>query len=297
MAEFVISAMGHVAIRVTDLDAAVWTATQIMGLRESERVDDTVYLTHGSPHHSLQYLGGATDGVDHIGLVASDASALEEIRRRVDRAGHEVISDTPLDVGIEEGFAFSGPDGFVYEIYIGMEDGQPTYPPTGVRPTRFGHVNLYSSDIEATRSFFEEILDFRLCDTVGDREGFFLRCNVDHHGVAVLRGEGVMHHHAWEVESIADLGRLGDYLDDCGRHLLWGPVRHGIGRNIAAYFREPAGTVVEFYTDMERIYDEHSFVPRVWQTDDQRWYSFWAPMRNPEFRTYGLPAVVRQHSG
>jgi catechol 2,3-dioxygenase len=296
MAEHVIAEMGHVAIRVTDLEAAVWTATQIMGLRESDRVGDTVYLTHGDPHHSLQYIAGASDGVDHIGLVAASTGALREIRRRVEERRYEIVSETPLDIGISEGFAFAGPDGFVYEIYRGMAGGQPAYVPTGVRPRRFGHVNLYSSDIEDTGRFFQEVLDFRLCDTVGDREGFFFRCNVDHHGVAVLPGKGVMHHHAWEVESIADLGRLGDHLDDCGQHLLWGPVRHGIGRNIAAYFREPAGTVVEFYTDMERIYDEDTFVPRVWKTDDHRWYSFWAPMRNPEFRTHGLPAAVRERS-
>src|SRR5258708_19259423 len=76
----VISAVGHVAIVAADLEAAVHNATTIMGLRVSERGEDGVDLTHGAPHHSLQYLAGETDALHHIGLLAADSAALEETR-------------------------------------------------------------------------------------------------------------------------------------------------------------------------------------------------------------------------
>jgi catechol 2,3-dioxygenase len=283
----VIAAVGHVALRVRDLESAVSAATRVMGLRESERDADTAYLTHGQAHHSLQYIAGTEDATDHIGLEAAGEWALDEIRARVERHGLRVVSDEPLDRGIADGFAFAGPEGFVYEVYTGMRNDEPAYYATGVRPTRLGHVTLNPRNPEAQRDFFVEVLDFRVSDII-DGEGFFLRCNAEHHGIGLLKGPGVLHHHAWQVSSIADLARLGDMLDEHGQSLLWGPLRHGAGNNIAAYFDEPAGTVVEYYTDMEHIYDESGFTPRTWDAVDSRWYALWAPGRPDGFRAHGL---------
>ena len=48
-----ISAIGHVALRVPNLDDSVRWATTVMGLREVARESNTSYLTHGGQHHSL----------------------------------------------------------------------------------------------------------------------------------------------------------------------------------------------------------------------------------------------------
>ena len=60
------------------------------------------------------------------------------------------------------------------------------------------------------------------------------------------------------------------------------------GNNIAAYFLEPAGSVVEYYADMEHIYDEGSFVPRAWDAEGSWWWSRWAEQRPDGFRDHGL---------
>jgi catechol-2,3-dioxygenase len=292
----VIATVGHVALRSREIDLAVQRATSVMGLRESERDGDTVYLTHGRRHHSLQYIAADQDAVDHIGLEAAGEWALDEIRRRVRSLELQIVSDRPLDRAISDGFAFIGPEGFTYEVYAGMPDTEPAFCPTGVRPSRLGHVTLNTPNPAVHRDFFVEVLDFRLTDVI-DGEGFFLRCNAEHHGVGLLRGDGVLHHHAWQVTSIADLARLGDILDEQGDRLLWGPLRHGAGNNIAAYFTEPAGTVVEYYTDMEHIYNEASFAPRTWKAIDERWYALWTPGRPDDFRAHGLPPASRDADG
>jgi catechol 2,3-dioxygenase-like lactoylglutathione lyase family enzyme len=289
----VISSIGHVAIRVRDLDEAVRDATDFIGLRVSERVDDTVYLTHGAPHHSLQYIAADEDAVDHVALEANGPAALAEIRDRVDAAGFEIVSDEPLDAGIEDGFAFVGHEDFVYEIYIGMAEDEPPCHAVGVGPTRFGHYTFNPKDPAAASRFLQDVLDFRVSDIIDGGVGEFLRCNVDHHGIAVVKGEGTLHHHAWEVRSIADLAKIGDLLDDDGRAIIWGPVRHGIGRNIAAYYPQACGVVVEMYADMERIYDEAGFETRTWSTADHRWFSLWGTHRPGMFRDYGLRPAAR----
>jgi catechol 2,3-dioxygenase len=288
----VIAAMSHLALRVRDLDAALDVSTRVMGMREVQRDERWTYLTCNSGHHVLQYTPDVVDAVDHIGLTASGPAGLAAVRERVSTHGLEIVSDRPLEPGFTDALAFVGPDGFCYEVGIGMTGGQPPYPGTGVRPSHLGHVNLHVPDVDGAVAFLRDVLDFRVSDVV-DGRGVFLRCNSEHHAVAYLQGRGVLHHHAWAVPGIDDLARLGDVIDDLGGTLLWGPLRHGAGNNIAAYFAEPSGAVVEFYTDMEAILDEGAFNERTWTNEDPRWWSRWAKIRGPGFHEYGLPPAKR----
>jgi catechol 2,3-dioxygenase len=289
----VIDRLGHLAIRVRDLDAAVREAIEVMGMREVRRDGDGVHLRLGDEHHALQYIAAEEDALDHLGLQAAGPAGLEEVRARVAAEGLAVVGDGVLDRhGLGDGFAFVGPDGVTYEVYVTMERGQAPYHPTGVRPTRLGHVTMHPQDPPAVCAFLQRVLGFRLSDTVGT-DGFFLRCTSEHHGIALFRGRGTLHHHAWECQSLGELGRLADLLGEQRRRLLWGPIRHGVGNNIAAYFLEPAGSVVEYYADMEHIYDEATFQPRVWDADDPWWWSRWAQQRPDGFRDHGLVPVAR----
>ncbi|CAN5231617.1 VOC family protein [soil metagenome] len=281
----VISAMGHIAIQTTRLEESLFDATHVLGLRETGRTGGSVFLAAADVHHEIMYIESEHDGIDHIGLVAADSSALAEVRRRVDDGGYEVISETPLEEAIADGFAFVGPEGFVYEIYVGMEE---LVAPEGTHgPDRFGHINLHPQHVDEYKTFLEDVLGFRISDIIGDDFAYFLRCNPDHHGIALISGRGSLHHHAWQTQSIADLGRMADRLDRLRRHLIWGPVRHGAGHNIAAYFVEPAGDVIELYTDLEQIYDD-SRPPAKWSMDDGRWFNRWGSYNGEDFRSHGL---------
>ncbi|MCU1476385.1 MAG: hypothetical protein JWQ64_1078 [Subtercola sp.] len=308
MARGLISEMGHLALQTTRFDASVFDATEVLGLRETERSEAVVaapldgsahgrtsYLAAAHVHHELMYVESESDGIDHIGLVAAGPEALEELRERIAAAGYEFISETPLEKGIADGFAFIGPEGFVYEIYLGMQPLKADR--GGFGPDRFGHVNLHPVDVEATKNFLVDVLDFRISDIVGDDFAYFLRCNPDHHGIALIAGKGSLHHHAWQTQSIADLGKLGDRLDRLGRRLIWGPVRHGAGHNIAAYFVEAVGDVIELYTDLEQIYDDNR-PPIVWDAADGGWFNRWGVYNGENFRSHGafpvLPSAARQ---
>jgi catechol 2,3-dioxygenase len=285
----VIENVGHIALRVRDLDAAVEHATTIMGLRVVEAEGDRVDLTHGHPHHSLQYIAADTDSVDHVGLEAAGPEALDLIRERLAERGVELLSEEPLDGSLGDGFAFEAPHGFVFEIYTGMPKDQPDYLPHGVRPRRFGHVNFALPETTPMIELLTEVLDFRISDFF--RGGAFTRCNAEHHGIGVLHGPGVIHHHAWEVENVGDLGRLGDVLDELGSNIIAGPVRHSMGNNIAAYITGPGGICIEYYCDMFRIFDESNYSPGDWSEEEgSKWYSRWSPqLPEPSVRELGMP--------
>ena len=285
-----VSAMGHVAIRTDRFEESVRDATETLGLRENARGPGVSYLSAGDTHHELRYLESDDNSVESIGLVAAGGDALRLLRRRVADEGLRVLRQDASGAGIADGFTFLGPDGIAFEVFVEMVSAGGR--PTGYGPDRYGHVNLHVPDPRAMQRFLVRVLDFRVSDVIGDGFGYFLRCNTEHHGVAVLQGRGTLHHHAWQVQSIADLGKLGDRLHAQGRELIWGPVRHGAGHNIAAYYVAPAGNVVELYTDLEQIYDDDR--PPIEWVNPGEWNNLWSRHMPPGFRDHGLAPALRR---
>ena len=52
-------------------------------------------------------------------------------------------------------------------------------------------------------------------------------------------------------------------------HLVWGPIRHLVGHNVAAYHRNPDDQRVEIFAEMDIMRDEELgyFEPRPWHQD------------------------------
>jgi catechol 2,3-dioxygenase len=267
----------HVALEVPDLDASVQWATTVMGMRETRRDGDTVYLTHGDCHHSLQYIASDRAALDHIALEAHDGAALDALAQRLAAADIALLSDTPQEHGIDRAIRFRGPAGHVIEVFAGMAQAGPAHTGTGVQPRKFSHPML-SCDTGPTVSLLIDTLGFRLSDDVGDGTLVFTRCNPDHHGVGVGRGPRTgLNHYAWEVESLGTLGLLGDVLARNGGRFIWGPGRHGAGGNIFTYHFDPAGAIVEYCADLYRVWDEATYEPGHWSLEDPTFANLWGP--------------------
>jgi len=287
-----ISQMGYVALRTRDLKASIENATDILGLRLVEDSAKKAYLSASATSHELIYIQDEENAADHYGVIAPNAEELEAIRAKVEERGFPILSESPIEDHIEEGFAFVGPEGHSWQVYL--PNPWLDHRSGGFGPDRYGHINLKAQDSAGMARFLMEVFDFKLSDRVGEDNGFFLRCNPEHHGIAVVKNTvSGLHHHAWLTQSIADLGRLGDRLARAGRRLLWGPVRHGAGHNIAAYFVEPAGGVIELYTDMEQIFDPFR-EPTVWDPDDLYWVNQWDGQRPPTVLDHGFAPVERR---
>ncbi|WP_431813996.1 VOC family protein [Kocuria sp. cx-455] len=288
-----ISEMGHVGIQTTDLKASIWDATQLLGLRVTEQEDNgTAYLAAGDVHHELIYRESDVNGVDSLGLIAKNEGALHTIRQRVEQENLTILKDVAPTAGVEDGFSFVGPEGYIFEIYLNRAVDVAAQKSFG--PDRYGHINFHPQNTRSMMEFLKRVLDFRLSDVIGDDYAYFMRCNADHHGIALLPGKGTFHHHAWQTQSVQDLTKLGDRLNKVGRNLIWGPVRHGAGHNIAAYYVEASGAVVELYTDLEQIYDDNR-PPIIWGANEN-WYNMWNDYRPMDFRDFGIRPVERKRA-
>lgn len=291
----VISEMGPVTLRTSDIEASVAEQTQILGLHEVGSTGEAVSLAAAGGRPELTYFAtDDDDSVDLIGLIARDGDALVEVRRRIEAQGLKIVRDTPTTPGAPDGFSFVGPEGFGFEVIL--RPGLGPIQPDGFGPKRYGHFNFHPQDHQGMGKFLTEVLDFRVSDVIGTggSRGYFLRVNAEHHGAAVLNGRGTFHHHAWETQTFADLAKLGDRLHAAGRELLWAPVRHGAGQNLAVYYLEHTGAVVELYTDMEMIWDDER--PPVEWEDGAVWWNEWSTQSGflPEgFREHGIPPAAK----
>ncbi|MDQ0380310.1 VOC family protein [Amycolatopsis thermophila] len=291
----VISDMGSVTIRTSDIETSVRDAVGILGLKEVGRDGERVHLAAAGDRPELTYFAADVDGLDLLGLVAPTLDALHEVRKRIEHEGLPILATSPSQPGAEDGFSFLGPENFAFEVVV-RPGGNPVQP-SGFGPKRYGHFNFHPQDHRRMVGFLTGVLDFRVSDVIGTGGslGYFLRCSSEHHGIAVLGGRGTLHHHAWETQSFVDLAKLGDRLHAHGRELLWAPVRHGAGQNLAAYYLEHSGNVVELYTDMEHIYDDDR-PPAEWP-DGKVWWNEWSTHSGflPDgFRDHGLAPTTKR---
>jgi catechol 2,3-dioxygenase len=283
---------GHVALQVRDLERSVSHATVTLGLRESLRDGQSVFLTANDKHHELQLLGTGAAGLDHIGLEVEHVDELDELRDRLIAAGTRILSERPAEPGLAEALRCEGPGGVVFEVYVGMER-QPLSIDTVLRPfaRRLGHVNLLSEDKADLEHFILEVLGFRVSDVLGD-VATWMRCDADHHGIALVRvSAGTrLHHHAWQLEGWSALGQYADHVARLGQQFIWGPGRHGPGFNQFTYLLDPDGVVVETYSDLLRIYDEAAYKPIDW-SNEPRALNLWGPKLPSDWGEHGVPAV------
>jgi catechol 2,3-dioxygenase-like lactoylglutathione lyase family enzyme len=127
---------------------------------------------------------------------------------------------------------------------------------------KIGHVALYVADIKRSTKFYTEMLGFEVSDAYDDGMmpggAAFLRCNPDHHGIALFKateakpaGAG-MHHMAFEVPTLDDVVRARAHLR---AHDV--PVdfegRRRAGVQLAVEFRDPDGHRLEIYWGIDQI--------------------------------------------
>ncbi len=165
-----------------------------------------------------------------------------------------------------------------------MAQIEETYGPRVVTPSRYGHLTLRVTDLKQTVDFYTDILGFRISDWLG-AQFCWLRCTPEHHGLALSTHERapMMHHFAFHVRDMAELIQQAEHLMRHDRILLYGPGRHGPGQNLFIYFHDEEENIVEFAADMQRIWDEEQYIPKIWDPNE-RWSTMWGPAALPAFR-------------
>ena len=137
-------------------------------------------------------------------------------------------------------------------------------PPPGLpfRIGRIGHVVLKVADLARSVDFYTRNLGFRVSDAYPDSMMpggmVFLRCNADHHGVALVGGANEpatgneFHHMAFEVATLDEVVRARDHLRANGIPIDF-EGRRRAGCQVAVEFRDPDGHCLEIYWGLDQI--------------------------------------------
>ncbi len=118
--------VGHVHLKVADLDRAVAFYRDVLGFEEQQRFGTSAaFLSAGGYHHHLglntwESRGGqsparGTTGLYHVAFLYPDRAALGRAVAQVLRAG--VHLDGAADHGVSEAVYFNDPDGNGIELY------------------------------------------------------------------------------------------------------------------------------------------------------------------------------------
>jgi catechol 2,3-dioxygenase-like lactoylglutathione lyase family enzyme len=288
-----ITRIGHLTMSVTDLDRSVTFAEDIIGLRVTERDADNAYLTSNSRHHQLHLTRGETHACVGLGLDVAGPDELDQVEARVTEAGFAVDRDRPKSGAITDCFWFDIPDGPTVQICQGVA-GVPLdrYPVPGARPKKFGHATFAASDPDELERIFGEVLGFRVSDRIPGLL-VWMRCNSDHHGIGIVKGDSGLNHYAFELEGWSAFEALADHMITRDVRFVWGPGRHGPGDNLFCYVEDADGSMCEFFSDIVQIEDESTYQPREWpQTPTS--LNQWGPGPDPvwfDYSTAHLGAV------
>ncbi len=145
-------------------------------------------------------------------------------------------------------------------------------PPPGLpfAVRKLGHVVLKVKDLQRSLDFYVGLLGFRVSDVYPDtmmKGGMvFLRCNADHHCLALVGGakeEGAareLHHLAFELATLEELVRARDHLRRHGVTIDY-EGRRRAGCQIAVEFRDPDNHFLELYWGLDQVGSDHRVRP------------------------------------
>jgi catechol 2,3-dioxygenase-like lactoylglutathione lyase family enzyme len=259
----------HVSFATDNIEQQVEYYQGIIGLGIVERQAGRALFANESGELTLVLEQGATSGCKAMAFEISPTVELGDIGKQL--KDHGIKSDIRSDPvpGISQTLVFADADGRQIELFSQWKFTPPAEQVRGIVVNKLGHMALYAPDPDRTAKFYSDVLGFRDSDRI--EENFvFMRCGFEHHAINFARGaDARLHHMAFELRDASHMQQACDLLGRRKIPLLWGPVRHGPGHNIATYHRNPDGYLIELFYDMDHMADEELgyFEPRPWHRD------------------------------
>jgi catechol 2,3-dioxygenase len=128
---------------------------------------------------------------------------------------------------------------------------------------KIGHAVVFVSDLERSRRFYTDVLGFKVSDaypgSMMPGGMVFLRCNGDHHCLALVGNRSVdapkektLHHLAFELATLDEVFRARDHLKKHGTKIVY-EGRRRAGCQVAVEFLDPDGHHLELYWGVDQI--------------------------------------------
>ena len=269
--------IAHASYEMPDLDKQAEYYTDILGLTLTAKDKDAVYLANTVDHHSVVLRKGAAAQCTRVGFQIAPDADLDEFEKQTKANGVKTSRKKDPEPSISDMLVFEDPKGTQIEVFKRADFAHQKFQSRGVVPHKLGHVAFHCADVKTVAKFYVDVLGFRESDWMADFF-VFLRCGTDHHTINLMgTGTNRHFHTAFEVRNWGHLQEACDYLSLNGYKTLWGPGRHGIGHNLFAYHRSPAGLITETFAELDRMNEDLGyFEPRPWHRDNPQKPKVWS---------------------
>ncbi len=276
--------LGHATFSTPDLERQVAYYADVLGLQVIDRTEGRAFLATRTGLEAIALERGDVVALKRLSFQVAPGGELAALARDLEQHGIKSERRSGISPGIAEAISFTDIKGTQIDLFVDYafvpDDGKQAV----ITPLKLGHVAYRVTDVQAVTQFYTDVLGFRVSDW-RDTTFSFLRCNTDHHTVNfVVDPVAQLHHIAFEVKDWPEIHRASDFLAKNGIQLVWGPARHIIGHNIAAYHRNADNVRVELYCEMDQMKDEALgyFDPRPWHQDRPQRPKVWpkGTMRN-----------------
>jgi catechol 2,3-dioxygenase len=312
---FDLAHLAHVELLSPKPEESLRFFTEVMGMTESGRRGDSVYLRGWDDyeHHTLKLTAAKVAGMGHVAFRATSVEALERRAAIIESAGFG-NRWTEGDLGHGRAFSFKTSDGHSMEIYYETEWYAPPptlqpalknqaqrFPARGANVRRLDHLNLLTADVRALRLFFEDVLGMRTTEMIvldnGNEAGawvtatnksYDLAFTADHYGA-----HGRFHHLTYAVDSREEVLRAADISLEHGVFIETGPHKHAIQQTFFLYLYEPGGNRVEIASAGARLLLAPDWPPIVWTESERKKGQAWGLKTTESFHTYGTPPIAR----
>lgn len=308
---FDIAHLGHVELLTNKPDASLAFFVDILGLTESGRAGDSVYLRAFDDYefHTLKLTASTTTGVGHVGYRATSEAALQRRVAALETMGSG-IGWVEGDLGHGRAYRFRDPDNHVFEIYV---DTVKYAAPPHERPAlknqaqrnhgrgcgvrRIDHLNLLAQDVSVIRDFMPKALGSRVTEQIvldsGEVGGCWFTVNNKSYDIAYTRDHtpalGRFHHLTYAVDQREQVLQAADICLEHGVHIETGPHKHAVQQTFFLYVYEPAGNRIEIANAGARLILDPDWRTVTWTETERKKGQAWGLKTIESFHTHGTP--------
>jgi catechol 2,3-dioxygenase len=133
---FDVTKIGHVVLRVSDLERSTEFYTRVLGFRISDVYPESmmpgrmVFLRMNNDHHGVALVGGSEKAVDssemhHMAFAVESLDEVFRARNHLEKMGVHIEFEGRRRAGCQVAVEFHDPDGHFLEIYWGLDQLGP----------------------------------------------------------------------------------------------------------------------------------------------------------------------------
>jgi catechol 2,3-dioxygenase len=310
---FDLAHLGHIELYTPKPDESLNFFVNIMGMTESGREGDSVYLRGWDDYefHTLKLTAAKTNGMGHFAFRCTSPEALERRAKIAEQAGFGVgWSDG--DLGHGKTYQLKTSDGHNMELYYetnwykapdhlkpALKNQAMRFPARGANVRRLDHFNLLAADVPALREFFENVCGMRVTEKIvldnGQEAGVWVTATNKTYDVAFTHdhynARGRFHHLTYAIDTREEILRAADIFLENGVHIETGPHKHAVQQTFFLYVYEPGGNRVEVANAGARLMLAPDWQPIVWTEAERKKGQAWGLKTIETFHTHGTPTI------